>query len=108
MKLLLLLALASATAGFGWNQRDDCAATSDCPLPICDVDCERTVVRIDDDLCRVDCTLPTGEECWALIECDPDGGCTVIETGGDECGDAEDCATACAAAVPCSPDSCDD
>ena len=95
MKCLMTGLLALGLGWFGYpaeeltsacSPPDSCAVLSDCQAGggDCDADCEVVDVEcLPDGTCRIECEGPDGETCWAIVACDPDGGCQVLECGGD-------------------------
>lgn len=93
MKFLLMSVLA-ALLGLGWfgfraeASGDVQACTQDACCAETD-DCEVSAECLPDGTCRIECEGPAGESCWAILACDADGGCEVVESGGDCCAGAE-------------------
>ena len=87
MKILLASAIAT-TLGFGWfGSRAEAPATEDsaCPIEECldSEDCDVTVECLPDGTCFVECSGPNGETCWAVLGCDAEGNCVLLDCGGD-------------------------
>lgn len=87
MKLLIASACASLL-GIGWlafraEAADDAHGASACPKSA--EECDVTVECLPDGTCRIECEQPDGSTCYAILACDEDGGCEVVESGGDCC-----------------------
>ena len=91
MKVLLVSVLATV-AGLGWFGGAPENAADGCPLRggACDVEVE----CLPDGTCRIECDGPEGP-CWALLECDPLGGCEILDQGGPGCETVECDLTPC-------------
>jgi hypothetical protein len=86
MKFLIASVLASVL-GLGWFGYSMDASADGCRATDCDV----SVECLPDGTCRIECEGPDGASCWIELDCDAEGECSVIDSGGDCCLPLEEC-----------------